>query len=241
MFVYVFILLFSLLFSAFGSEYSTSKKLEIDGESITTLRINCGSGFLKVYGKDQQQKIEVEADIRIENVDKDDIDKFLERGLILELEKRGSKAILNSEANQSFWESMFSSRPRVTVNLTVTVPAKINLDVDDGSGLILIENIQGDLKVDDGSGETTIREVAGDVWVDDGSGELKISEVGGDVDIDDGSGKITIDHIGGNVTVDDGSGSIDINDVKKNVTIVDDGSGAVNISNVQGKIIRRDD
>jgi len=241
MFVYVLILMFSLLFSALGSEYSTSKILEIDSESINTLRINCGSGFLKVYGKDQQQKIEVQAEIIIENVDRDDIDKFIERGLILELEKRGSKAILNSEANQSFWESMFGNRPRVTVNLTVTVPAKINLDIDDGSGLILVENIQGDLRVDDGSGETTIREVTGDVWIDDGSGELEISNIGGDVDIDDGSGEISIRKIGGNVTVDDGSGSININDVKKNVTILDDGSGSVNISNVQGKIIRRDD
>jgi hypothetical protein len=241
MFVYVLILMFSLLFSAFGSEYSTSKKLEIDGESINTLRINCGSGFLKVYGRDQQRRIEVQAEIIIENVDRDDIDKFLERGLILELEKRGSKAILRSEANQSFWESVFGNRPRVTVNLTVTVPAEINLAVDDGSGFILIDNIRGDVQVDDGSGETTIREVTGDVWVDDGSGELKITSVGGDVDVDDGSGTITIEQIGGNVTIDDGSGSININDVKKNVTIIDDGSGGVNISNVQGKIIRRDD
>jgi hypothetical protein len=241
MFVYVIVLLFSLLFSAFGSEYSTSKKLELESESLSTLKISCASGFLKIYGKSQQDKIEVQADILVENVEPDEVEKFLERGLILTLEKRGSKAILRSEINQNFWDSIFGSRPKVMVNLTVTVPAKINLDVDDGSGLILIENIDGNVQLDDGSGETTIREIAGDVWIDDGSGELYISNIGGDVDIDDGSGEITINRIGGDVTVDDGSGSIHITDVKKDVTILDDGSGSVDISNVQGRIIRRDD
>jgi hypothetical protein len=241
MFVYVPLLLLSLLFSAFGNQYSTTKKLELDGESLTSIRIDCGSGFLKVYGNKQQNKIEVEAEILVENADKAEIENFLERGLILRLERKGKKAYLQSQVDQSFWESVFGNRPNAIVNLTVTVSSKINLDVDDGSGLILIENIDGDVWLDDGSGETTIRKVTGDLSIDDGSGELIISDIGGNLDIDDGSGEISINRIGGNVTVDDGSGSIRIDDVKKDVTILDDGSGSVSITNVKGKVVRRDD
>ena len=79
MFVYVTILLLSLSFSGFANDYSSEKTLELNAESISTLRINAGAGFLKVYGKADQRMINVSAEIIIKNMRSDDIDEFLEK------------------------------------------------------------------------------------------------------------------------------------------------------------------
>ncbi|HEV8660950.1 MAG TPA: hypothetical protein VGS96_20280 [Thermoanaerobaculia bacterium] len=119
------------------------------------------------------------------------------------------------------------------LDFEVTLPDSVALDVRDGSGETVIENV-GDLKVDDGSGELTIRGVHGNANVTDGSGALTVADVSGDVRIHDGSGEIEIERIGGNVVIDDGSGGIRIRNVQRGVTIEDDGSGSVDVSDVRG-------
>jgi len=237
------LLVFLLTISSWGGEYKTEKQLTLDAKSIELLEVDCGAGFLKVTGMQNATEIKVQAEIFVSDIDRDRAEEFLEKTLRLYLERDGEDAILKSgfDYRDSFWEKLFDDHPNTRIDLTVQVPRKIDLKIDDGSGFTVIENIDGSVKMDDGSGETTIRGITGEVWIDDGSGELHISDVGGDVEIDDGSGEITVRDVQGNVRVDDGSGSIKISGVAKDVIIEDDGSGHVKISDVKGKIVRRDD
>ena len=209
------------------------KELSLSVQGIEKLEIDCGAGFLKVYGKEGLKEIRVEAEIVLDGKSEKSAEEFLKKYLDLSLEKRGSRAVLTSGFES--YRSMFSFGNKV-INLTVSMPKDMNLDVDDGSGSIRIEDIAGDVKVGDGSGSMEIMNIKGNLDVDDGSGEIEVEGIYGDVSIDDGSGSMIIRNIEGSVTVRDGSGSITIDGVEKDVYIPSEGSGSVRVNNVKGKV-----
>lgn len=146
------------------------------------------------------------------------------------VEQRGSDLRVEALIPEHI-SSWFGSNGRL--DMEVTVPDTMPIDIEDGSGEATIENV-GPLKMTDGSGELTIRHVHGSATVHDGSGELVIEDVAGDLRVNDGSGEIDITHVAGNVTIDDGSGGIDIRDVQRNVVIDNDGSGGIDVRDVRG-------
>jgi DUF4097 and DUF4098 domain-containing protein YvlB len=240
------VMLFLFTSTAFPSEQV--KNLSLSAKGISELDIDCGAGFLKVYGREGLKEIKVKAEIVVKG---GSVKRVIQKYVKLSLKKRGRSAVLVSQIDWRRSSSLFKS---AVINLTVTVPKKMDLIVDDGSGSMEIKDITGDLKVDDGSGSMEIEDITGDLEVEDGSGDMKIEKIRGDVDIDDGSGKmeardirgdisikdgsgsIYVRDIGGNVTVRDGSGSINIDGVEKNVNILRSGSGGLNIKNVKGKV-----
>ncbi len=120
-----------------------------------------------------------------------------------------------------------------SLDMEVVVPDAMAIDIEDGSGDSIVENV-GPLKMVDGSGDLTIHGVHGNADVRDGSGELTITDVAGDLRVNDGSGEMEIDRVTGSVTIDDGSGAIIVRNVQKNVTIESDGSGSVDVTDVRG-------
>ena len=241
------------IINTFTMANDTVKLLELPKEGIDNLDIDCEAGFLKVYGIEGLDKIEVKAEIVVDISNKEDRENFIRDRVRLSLERRGNKAVLISHIdNHSFF-----SRHEL-INLTVRMPQKMNLKVDDGSGSMEIKDIVGDLSIDDGSGGIDITNITGNVHIDDGSGEvnlntitgyvevedgsgeLEIENITGDLNVDDGSGSLRISNIAGNVIITDGSGSIDIDGVDKDVTIKEAGSGGLSIHDVKGRVEKRD-
>ena len=208
------------------------KELSLDAEGVQKLKIDCGSGYLKVTGKESSGVIVVRAEIVRKGKSDKEADKYIRDNVILKLERDGDRAVLVSK----FKNKLFSGNR--AINLTVNVPQNIHLDVKDGSGEMSIQNITGNLYVDDGSGEIKVEDIQGNVKIEDGSGTLTIRDVKGDVSIDDGSGTIYVSGVSGTVVVDDGSGSINIEGVGGDVHIKDDGSGSLSIRDVKGKVIK---
>jgi hypothetical protein len=208
------------------------KDLSLSADGIEKLKIDCGSGFLKVTGNNSLRIIEVKAEIIVKGKNDEDAEEYIRKNVVLTLEKKGSNAVLVSQ----FKNSIFTGS-RV-IDLTVEVPKNINIDVDDGSGFMTIENIDGTIYVDDGSGDLTVEQIQGDVRIDDGSGTVDVNNVRGNVFVDDSSGTIDVQDVTGNVVVDDGSGSIRIEGVGGDVHIKDDGSGSLSIRDVKGKVIK---
>lgn len=215
--------------------FETTKTLTLPADGLRGLEIRAGAGSLTVTGRDGQKTIEVRAEIVVRHVGDKEMDRYLSDRVELTLEKRGDQAVLVSRMRERF--RLFSFGDDGVINLTVLVPKELPLDVDDGSGGVVLEDVAG-VRIDDGSGSLRIDRVAGEVRVVDGSGDIEINDVAGDVTVDDGSGGILIRRIGGTVTVDDGSGSIDIDGVEKDVRILSAGSGSVDVSNVKGRVIR---
>jgi hypothetical protein len=150
---------------------------------------------------------------------------------------------------------MFRFGKYSSLDLDIAVPRKAELDItdtsgdvevsdvgttriNDGSGDLLLKNINGSLVVNDGSGEIRVISVAGMVQVQDGSGNIDIEDVHGDVKIvNDSSGDIAIAKVTGNVeVVNDSSGDITIREVKLNVRIGNDSSGDINVADVGGDL-----
>jgi len=233
--------------------FEKTQVLTLPAEGIAKLEVTAGAGFLRVSGVEGGRAVEVKAGIVVSGVDDKDMEEYIKDHVEFELRKSGQAAVLVGRIR----DHGFSFIPRdARVDLTVTVPKALAVEIDDGSGELTVSDISGGLRVKDGSGSIGIKNIVGDLWIDDGSGEIEVDGVQGNVDIidgsgetdvrdvtgdlsiDDGSGGITLRKIGGNVTVEDGSGSLEIDDVGKDVRIRHKGSGGVDIRNVKGKVIR---
>ncbi len=226
-----------LLAAGLGSltAFETTKTLDLSTQGVKRFEIEAGAGSLTVTGRDGLTAIEVKAEIVARHVRDEDMDGFLKDRIELILEKRGDAAVLVSRIRERL--RLFSLDDDAVINLTVSVPKDMPLEIDDGSGSVVVEDLAA-VRIDDGSGSIRVDRIAGEVKIDDGSGGIEIDDVKGNVSVDDGSGEILIRRVGGTVTIDDGSGSIDIKDVDKDVRLVRTGSGGVDVSNVKGQVIR---
>ncbi len=244
-----------------GADLSRERVMTLPAEGITELNIDCGAGSLKVTGEKGAREIRVKATFVSEDIPQDELKAFVEKHVDLKLEKKGDRAFLVSKVNHSasVMSSLFGKRANLRIDLEVTVPAALDLEVDDGSGWIEIRAVNGKVEIDDGSGSITLEniggaveiedgsggvvltDIEGDVEIEDGSGDLEVRQVRGDVSIDDGSGEIKVNQVGGSVEISDGSGDIVIDDVKKDVIIRESGSGGVKITHVEGQVIRNDE
>jgi len=199
-------------------------------QGVSTARFETGAGSLTIIGSRTTSSIDVSADYRAGSVSQKDAQRILEN-LRLTMEVRGETFFLKSEQLNN-WNWGDSGR----IDLTITLPSTIRLDVDDGSGSITIREVDRDVKIEDGSGEIEVEGIRGNLVIDDGSGSITVRDVDGSIDIEDGSGGIDVSHVSGSVRIEDGSGSIDVNDVNGDLVVPHDGSGSIHFSMVQGRV-----
>jgi hypothetical protein len=246
------LLIFSVM--ALNGAEGDHRHLELAADGVLRLEIRCGSGMLHVKGIQGLDRIDVDAVVSGRAATSTGDVPGTEQGIRLRLYRERDRAILISDVDVDTIEYADAK-----IDLAVTVPVKMPLQIDDGSGIIEIQNIAGDVMVSDdsgrlriadvfgrvtvvdGSGSILIENIRGFVSVQDGSGSITIMQIEGDVNINDGSGWVRIAKIDGNVTISDDSGSIDIQDVTRNVIVRETGSGQVSIERVNGKVISREE
>ncbi|MDX1708090.1 MAG: hypothetical protein R3274_05780 [Desulfobacterales bacterium] len=247
---YLVCILMLLPLAAMADPIERSKHLEMPIKDVKILQITCAAGFLELYGVDGAGRINVTATIKISGINRNEVADFTARHVQLSLKKRSHKAIL---------ESVFKDQNRMKadakIDLIVSIPKHLAVQIDDGSGYILVSDLDADLKIVDGSGSISIRDIQGNVTVEDGSGKLHIADIKGNLEVKDGSGSMLVDQIkgnarlidssgqmtikdiDGNLTIRDGSGGIEIINVTQNVLIKEAGSGNLEIDGVKGKVI----
>lgn len=213
------------------TDYEEVRDLALDTEGISELDIRAGAGSLDVRGVDGQDSIIVKATIIVVDADEDEAARIIARKMELSLDKRDGKAILKSDFDGGF----MGSGPNARIDLEVSMPAGLALNVDDGSGSVDVRDVAADVRIDDGSGSIDVENVA-NLFIDDGSGSIDVEGAAGDVNVKDGSGSISVRGVAGSVTIDDGSGSIKVSDVEEDLIIVDDGSGGLKFSDIRGEV-----
>lgn len=141
-----------------------------------------------------------------------------------------------------------------SLDLTVSVPGDLPVEVTDSSGDMTLERVRV-TKVQDSSGDISARGLKGDVEIDDSSGDLRVEDTNGAVSVRDSSGDIVIrgatrvhipldssgdidvERVSGDVRIDrDSSGDIRIADVGGSVEVLADGSGQVRVTGVKGTV-----
>ena len=200
-----------------------SETLSVDSDGIKRLVVDSGAGGLYVKGDESNTSINVEADIRTDK----------EENVDLTLVRRGDTAYLKASfhSTMNWWKG---NSPYIELN--INVPESIELEIDDGSGDIEIDNIKAGVSIDDGSGGIQITNVKGDIEIEDGSGEISINNVIGNIELEDGSGDILINQVTGLVEVDDNSGDLVVKNTDDNV-VIEDGSGDIFVKNTKGLTI----
>jgi hypothetical protein len=249
---FIVMAMFAVSLSHAGSEHYTEvRNLELDASGLSGMFIDAGAGAMVVSGDGSSNEIVVVATIIVDGDDPEEAAKFIEDRLRLELTSDSDRAELMVGFNPGWgWGG------NAAVDLDVRIPARFDLEIDDGSGPVKIHDVKGSVRIDDGSGTIEVAnsgavdiddgsgsislENTGAVKIDDGSGSITIVAAAGDVYVEDGSGTIDIRSVGGSVTVDDGSGDIEIDDVEQDLVIEEEGSGSLRYTNVRGSVQQND-
>lgn len=220
-----------------GKDLSFERNLNLNTDRLSGLEIDAGAGSIEVVGTSGNE-IQVYATITSDDYkNMDDMQEGFESKMILSLKRDSGYGLLT--AKQKKMSGNWGNK-NLAINLQVEIPRGLELVIDDGSGSISVENVDGTVTIDDGSGSITLRDIGNSVEIEDGSGSIQITDVNGDVEVDDGSGSIDLKNIYGNVSVEDGSGSINGKKITGDFK-VDDGSGDVVVKGLEGEFILIDD
>jgi DUF4097 and DUF4098 domain-containing protein YvlB len=201
-----------------------TQQLTLPSNNLEYLNVLSGAGSLEIKGSATATSIHIDATIYTANID----DEYA-----LTLEQSAKQATLVAKAGGLKMMSFYSGESP-GIDLVITVPDSLNLDINDGSGDIIINAMQSNINVKDGSGSLSIHS-AKNLSIDDGSGDINLENITGNLALTDGSGSIKINNVNGSATIEDGSGDMIISNVQGSLT-VEDGSGEIAINNVNGAV-----
>lgn len=233
---------FAGLFDGDDCRHTAPRNAVTSAAGITRVVIRVGAGSLDVNGVSGAREIAANGTACSSEAD------FLSR-INVSMRKSGSELHIESHIpSRTVVFGSFSARLNLEVTIPAGLPVEIEdrsgsirvantgaLTIDDNSGSIDVRDVNGPLTIRDDSGSITVDGVRGDVMVEDDSGGITVRNVTGNVEVEDDSGSISIAEIGGSVLIrDDDSGSITIRDVRRDVTIDRDGSGSINVTDVGG-------
>jgi len=223
----VCVCLFSTSLQAWNCKYEKDINQELDLEGADRLTILAGAGDLEIEGDDDTSVATIRGKVCVSEED------WLDESQIDVT--RGSNAEIAVELPDmgSSWSLMRSAY--AYVDLEITVPNDLRLDIKDSSGDVEIEGV-GTLSLKDSSGDVRIEDIEGSVTLNDSSGDLVLEDIEGDVTVDsDSSGDIRGRDIEGSVLVRrDSSGDIRFADVGRDFTVERDSSGDITAKGVGG-------
>ena len=239
---------FSTAAEAGGCKYEKKINLTLDLSNSESLAINALAGDLEINGVENSKEAIIKGHVCVSK------EAWLEASGIETHAGKNARIDVVLPEQDSGWS--FSMNQHKYLDLKISVPSDIALEVRDSSGDVSMEHV-GPVDIKDSSGGIDIEYSAGPVIVRDSSGEIEIVHVKGDVIIEsDSSGSIEIDDVQGNAIVkkdssgeivfdritgdaigeQDSSGSISAHDVGGDFRVERDGSGSINSSNIKGEI-----
>jgi len=132
-----------------GDEVSFQRDLSLNANGSKNFFVDVGAGVLKIRGGDVDE-ITVEGKIYSHKYDDiDDLQDDFKKLMVFSLEKNGSKIMLKAMAKKRMFS--FTSAD-INIDLNITIPRSMNVEIDDGSGNLMVSDIDGKLEIDDGSG-----------------------------------------------------------------------------------------
>jgi len=208
-------------------DHHAHRAAQLDMTGVTRVVVIAKAGTLRVEGRDGTRTVAATGEACSSDPD-------LLRDITLTATRSGSIATIEAHVpSMNGWT--FFGGSNAALDLSVTLPPNVPVDIDDTSGAMTVRNV-GTCSIDDTSGEIDVRKVHGDLTIRDTSGAIYIDDVAGNVHIPrDTSGEIEVRRVGGGVTIDeDSSGGVTIADVKRSVYIGHKGSGSIYVSDVGG-------
>ena len=172
-----------------GNNLKFDRTLSMSTDRLSAVEFDLGAGSLDIVGTNGNE-IRIHATIESDDYsDMDDLVEAFEDKMMFSIDRQSEYAMVYAKTKNNI---SWGKSKTIAIHLKVELPRGLDLVIDDGSGHMTVENMDGSLKIDDGSGSITLRNIGNDVQIDDGSGSIQIADVNGDVSIDDGSGPIAL-------------------------------------------------
>ncbi|MFT4941567.1 MAG: hypothetical protein ACI88A_004637 [Paraglaciecola sp.] len=202
----------------------SEKTLSLQADTLQAILMDTGAGDMKIVGDTNTDTIKVSASIFGQELDEDEYQ--------LSLEKKGDQAVLYAHITQEHHNNE-------RIDLKISLPATLKLEVRDRSGDIQIESMQGGVSINDSSGDIDLSNITGGLEIDDTSGDISANTVVGDITINDRSGDINLITVEGDTIIHDRSGDIRANTLSGNLDI-EDSSGDIRVKTVSGVVTVED-
>jgi len=104
------------------------------------------------------------------------------------------------------------TRSNSRADVTVTLPANTEFEVDTGNGDIDVADVQAPGRVSCGNGSITFERLKGDVTGNLGNGDITINDVAGSFILSDGNGDINLKDVAGSFKLNVGNGDIELHE-----------------------------
>ena len=127
--------------SAAHADQHSEQQLVLDAAQLTTLNANLEAGSLTIIGSPTATDIKVNADIYT----------FENSEYILTLDSSGDTAKLVAKTASRSGNVWVVGGQSPRINLAITVPESLILDIEDESGDINIQRMKNQIKIEDGS------------------------------------------------------------------------------------------
>lgn len=173
-----------------------------------TVETEGGNVFVQT-GDDSAVKVVARQTIRANS--EREADDLLER-LKLTIEQNGNDVAARAKYERKSW-----GRNPVSVDFTVTVPARYNVTLGTSGGDVRVADLEGKVRARTSGGNITVGKIAGSV---------DAHTSGGNVSLVEGSDRVSLRTSGGNIRVDRSVGE----------TILDTSGGDIEVKSVEGTL-----
>ena len=137
------------------ANFHQQKTLSIQANDLNRLTIEAGAGSLKVIGSDSETNVTVTGHIYTTKESPNAYDFSLDRN------GQHAELVARNHSSSGYWHG---NSPRI--DLIISLPDGMALDIEDGSGGITVRNTGGLVISDAGSGSLTFDDIKGVIEVD---------------------------------------------------------------------------
>jgi len=126
-------------------------------------------------------------------------------------------------------------RQRFKSSLTVQVPKRSALHVDNRNGQVIVRDLIGNQSIVNRYGDVEVRNIDGQLRVENRNGSVTVEDISLAVDINNRYANTTVKNAGADLQIQTRNGSVDVSGVKGNAAI-DNSYAPITVENVQGQL-----
>jgi len=220
-----------------GNNFAYDEHQEAAVPSGSSIEIFNLYGQVDVRPSDSDRVIlDVKKTVRAAN--KDEADR-LEKDFTFSISNEGSKYRIASNRDYSVgFNRPFSQgfqRQRYKSSMTIQVPRRSTLRLENRNGRVSIQDVTGNHDVVNRFGQVDIRNITGQLEIENRNGSITVQDVSEWVKINNRFSSTSVKNVGGNLDITARNGSVDVSGVKGNATI-SNSFAPITVENVQGDL-----
>jgi len=223
-----------------GNNFTFDEHQETAVPSGSSIEIFNLYGSVEVRPSDSERVIvDVKKTVRASN--KDEADR-LEKDFTFSITNDGSKYRIASNRDEGLTFGrdrgpihVLIPRQRYKSSLTVQVPKRSTLRVDNRNGRVSIQDLTGTQDVSNRYGQIDVRNITGPVQIENRNGSVTVQDVSEDVKISNRFSNTAVKNVGRNLEIATRNGSVDVSGIKGNATI-SNSFAPITVQDVQGDV-----